>query len=197
MTFTQTFLLTISSLLLIGCGGAGANTAPTETKTLNSTILTNVEETTKNQILKVINEARSVARDCHDGRGMVSSAPLLTWSDELYASAYEHAYDLATSNTFSHYGSGTSSDITGSNNDKKSSFIDRIEANGYVDYKVIGENIAGGQKTIETAVEAWLGSPAHCTNLMNSEFKEVGVAVVVNESSDFRIYWTQSFGAKN
>jgi len=41
-----------------------------------------------------------------------------------------------------------------------------------------------------------LASPAHCTNIMNANFKEIGVAVVTDASSEYGIYWTQSFGAK-
>ena len=195
MTLIKTFLLTIASILFIGCGGA-TNSVPTTQNSINEKVYEKATQTTQDEILKAINNARSVARDCHDGLGLVPAAPALTWNNELYASAYEHSYDLATSNTFSHYGSGTASDVTGSNNGEQSYFIDRIEANGYADYAIIGENIAGGHTTIEAAVEAWIASPAHCTNLMNSEFTEVGVAVVVDESSDYGIYWTQSFGAK-
>lgn len=195
MTLIKTFLLTIASILFIGCGGA-ADSAPTTKNAVNGAVYEKATQTTKEEILNAINQARSVARDCHDGLGLVPAAPALTWNSELYASAYEHSYDLATSNTFSHYGSGTASDVTGSNNGEQSYFIDRIEANGYANYKVIGENIAGGHTTIEAAVEAWIASPAHCTNLMNSEFTEIGVAVAVDESSDYGIYWTQSFGAK-
>jgi len=29
---------------------------------------------------------------------------------------------------------------------------------------------------------------------MNKKFKEIGVAVVTNENSRYKIYWTQNFG---
>jgi len=195
MLSLKTFTLTFISLFFIACGGA-SDTAPTTTKNVNGNALVKVEKTTQNEILIAINNARAVARDCHDGQGIVPAAPALTWNIELYASAYEHSVDLATSNTFSHYGSGTASDITGSNNGNQSYFIDRIEANGYVDYTIIGENVAGGHESIEAAVAGWLASPAHCTNLMNSKFTEMGVAVATNSNSDYGIYWTQSFGSK-
>jgi len=185
-------LLTLTSLLCVACGGSSS--APTQIITKGS--LEVAEQTTEDQILDAINKARAVARDCQDGKGLVSAAPALVWNHELYASAYEHSYDLAQSDTFSHYGSGTESDITGSNNNKASYFNERIKAHGYVNYKTIGENIAGGQLSIEEAVEAWIDSPTHCTNLMNAEFKEVGVAVVTNSSSEYKIYWTQNFGSK-
>jgi len=191
MTHLKTLSLTLISLFFIACGDSSAP----RTRASESSYAV-AQKTTQSEILKAINEARSVARDCHDGNGLVSAAPALTWNEDLYASAYEHSYDLAESNTFSHYGSGTASDITGSNNNKASYFNERIRANGYVGYRTIGENIAGGQATIQEAVTAWLASPAHCTNIMNPNFKEIGVAVVVNNDSEYGIYWTQSFGAK-
>ena len=192
MTHLKTLSLTFISLFFIACGG----TSDAPRTSANAASYEVAEKTTQNEILNAINEARAVARDCQDGNGLVSAAPALTWNHELYASAYEHSYDLAQSNTFSHYGSGEASDITGSNNNEKSYFNDRIKANGYVGYRTIGENIAGGQGSIQEAVTAWLASPAHCTNIMNANFKEIGVAVVTNTSSDYGIYWTQSFGAK-
>ncbi len=192
MTHLKTLALTFTSLLFIACGG----TSDAPRTAFNENSFPIAEKTTQGEILNVINEARAVARDCQDGNGLVSAAPALTWSNDLYASAYEHSSDLAQSNTFSHYGSGEASDVTGSNNGRASYFNERIKANGYVEYKTIGENIAGGQTTIQDAVTAWLASPAHCTNLMNANFKEIGVAVVTNSSSDYGIYWTQNFGAK-
>jgi uncharacterized protein YkwD len=185
--------LTFVSLFFVACGSADSDAPRTN---YSPAAIPSATKTTNVEMLKAINKARSVARDCHDGLGLVSAAPSLTWSDELYASAYEHSNDLATSNTFSHYGSGTASDITGTNNNKASYFNERIKANGYVTYKTIGENIAGGQATITEAVSAWLASPAHCTNIMNPNFKEIGIAVATNSNSDYGIYWTQSFGAK-
>ncbi|CAA6821869.1 MAG: Transporter [uncultured Sulfurovum sp.] len=192
MTHLKILSLTLISFFFIACGGASdASITTAETSSYE-----HAEKTTQDEILNAINEARAVARDCQDGNGLISAAPALIWNSDLYSSAYEHSYDLAQSNTFSHYGSGTASDVTGSNNGDSSYFNDRIKANGYVGYKTIGENIAGGQATIEEAISAWLVSPAHCTNLMNSNFKEIGVAVVSDENSEYGIYWTQSFGAK-
>ena len=191
MTHLKTLSFTLISLFFIACGGTDA---PTTSASADAYEI--AEKTTQDEILNAINEARAIGRDCQDGKGLVSAAPALTWNDELYSSAYEHSYDLAQSNTFSHYGSGTDSDITGSNNNEASYFNDRIKANGYVEYKTIGENIAGGQATIQKALTAWLSSPAHCTNIMNADFKEMGVAVATNASSEYGIYWTQSFGVK-
>ncbi len=188
--------LTLSTLILVGCGGTSDATTTSSTENEKVEINRSIN-TTQAHILEVINKARSEVRDCHDGRGLVGPVAPLSWNDELYAAAYEHSSDLAQSNTFSHEGSGTSSDITGMNHGGVPSlFNERIEANGYVDFYTVGENIAGGQESIEEALEAWLNSPAHCTNIMNEKYKEIGVAVVSDPDSDYQIYWTQNFGSK-
>ena len=185
----------IISIFFIGCG----EQAPTSTvTTVSPTSKSSVEvlKLSKEDILTAINSARDEVRDCNDGLGLVGPAQPLTWNDNLYASAYEHSSDLAESNTFAHEGSGTVYDVTGSNSGAASLFNERIEANGYGEFRAVGENIAGGQESIEEAVQAWLDSPAHCTNIMSDAFSEVGVAVVVNPDSEYGIYWTQNFGTQ-
>jgi uncharacterized protein YkwD len=54
---------------------------------------------------------------------------------------------------------------------------------------MIGENIAFGPPTIAEVMQGWFNSPGHCKNLMNPEFKEIGVA-------EDRTYWVQDFGGR-
>jgi len=190
-----TLVSSLTSIFFVGCGEQTSVTA-TEPTPESKDSMAKIENITKIEILEAINKARAEARDCHDGQGVVGPSAPLTWNDKLYASAYEHSNDLANSNTFDHNGSGTRFDVTGSNSGTASRFYERIQANGYVDYEIIGENIAGGQESIQTALTAWLASPAHCTNIMESEFREIGVAVVVNPDATYGIYWTQNFGGK-
>lgn len=105
----------------------------------------------------------------------------LTWSNELFTAAYAHSNDLAKSNTFFHDGSGTQSDVTGLNLNKKSSFIERIQANGYSNYRTIGENLAARYSELEPTIQSWLASPKHCNNIMNPEFKDMGIAISINQ----------------
>lgn len=187
------YLLIATAFLVVGCGEASLNSP---TQTLDQESLTKIT-VTQQEFLDAINKARSVARDCYPddpNRGFMEATHPLTWNSELYASALEHANDLAQSDTFSHDGSGTESDITGDG--KPSKFYERIVANGYSNYYTVGENIAGGQKNLEEVMKAWLKSPAHCTNIMKDSYKEVGVAIVVKEDSKYGIYWAQNFGAK-
>ena len=190
--------IVVVALLIVGCGDISVS-SPTTTS--NSEIAQEsielLKSNFKQKILDAINRARSQSRDCKDGLGIVGPTQPLIWNRELYLSAYEHSNDLAYSNTFSHYGSGTTYDITASNlGIAKSNFYQRIQNNGYVEYSTLGENIAGGQKSIEEVMNAWLNSSKHCANIMNKDFKEVGVAVVIQEGTQFGIYWTQDFGAK-
>ncbi len=187
----------IISSLFIGCGSTDNSI------TMNSSAIAGVQDrqlditVNQQELLDAINKARSVQRDCYpndNSRGVVGPSPKLYWNNDLYASALEHSTDLAQSDTFSHYGSGTSSDITGDG--RPSIFYERIVANGYSNYYSVGENIAGGQETLEEVMEAWLDSPGHCENIMSPNYTEVGVAIVIEADSTYGIYWTQNFGSK-
>jgi len=184
----KSYLLIISTFILIGCGEASLDSTRGNLTKINIT---------KQEFLDAINKARSTSRDCYPNnpnRGFMKATHPLIWNNELYASALEHSNDLANSDTFSHLGSGTKYDITG--NGKASKFFERILANGYTNYYSVGENIAGGQKNLEEVMKEWLNSPEHCTNIMKDTYKEIGVAVVLNNDSTYGIYWTQNFGSK-
>ncbi len=144
-------------------------------------------------LLDAINKERASRHTCGD-RGTFGPVHPLVWNANLHASALEHAIDLAISDTFAHDGSGTASDITG--NGHPSKFYERIVRNGYTNYYSVGENIAGGQRTLDEVMKAWMASPGHCENIMKSTYTEVGVAIVKNENSTYQIYWAQNFGSK-
>jgi len=189
----RSYLLVFSTLLIMGCGEVTSNDV---TQTSNQEEISKIN-ISQQEFLDAINKARSIPRDCYPNdptRGEMKAVNPLTWNNQLYASALEHSTDLAESNTFSHTGSGTASDITG--NGQPSKFYERIVANGYANYYSVGENIAGGQQDLKEVMDAWLKSPGHCVNIMKESFTEVGVAVVLKENSNYGIYWTQNFGAK-
>jgi uncharacterized protein YkwD len=68
---------------------------------------------------------------------------------------------------------------------------DRAAKAGYGFFS-IGENLAGGHLNPAEAVEAWMESPGHRTNLLSPEWKESGVGV--RQGGSLRIYWVQLFG---
>ncbi|MCF6204221.1 MAG: CAP domain-containing protein [Methylococcaceae bacterium] len=149
-----------------------------------------IAEIDKLNILALINQARSQARSC--GSSSFSAVPAVTWSNKLYKAAYEHSQDLAISNTFSHSGSGTESDWSGFALNKQSDVSDRLATYGY-NWNSYGENIAAGQRTLEDAIQGWIDSPGHCQNIMSSDVTEIGMAKVINSSSNYEYYWTQVF----
>ena len=60
-----------------------------------------------------------------------------------------------------------------------------------ISYTSAGENIAMGQTTPEQVVQAWMDSPGHRANIMNSSFTQIGVGYVASGN-----YWTQQFIGK-
>jgi len=179
------------SYILLGCGDSNSQFKD------NQREIVSVEHSTPEELLKAINEARSIPRVCSEGSDVVGPSPKLRWNKNLYISAYEHSRDMAFSDTFSHDGSGSSYDITGSLERKRSLFSERIHR--HIDDKeaVTGENIAGGIFFVDEVVKAWLKSPKHCENIMNEAFTDMGISIVVNQNSRFQIYWTQDFSRRD
>lgn len=133
------------------------------TSTVNKTVL-----------LQMVNDARK--KGCNCGDTYYAPAPAVTWNDQLEKAAYDHSKDMFQNNYFSH----TGSDGSGSG--------ERISNAGY-NWKYYGENIAEGYKTEQEVVNGWLSSPGHCRNIMNKNFREMGVA----RAGD---YWSQEFGSR-
>lgn len=57
-----------------------------------------------------------------------------------------------------------------------------------VKYRTAGENIAMGQRTPSEVVTAWMNSPGHRANILNSSYTRIGVGYVASGN-----YWTQMF----
>ncbi len=67
---------------------------------------------------------------------------------------------------------------------------ERVSAAGY--QGAVGENLAGGQQTLEQAIEGWLNSPGHRATLLSDKFVEFGLAVArvpAERKSRYGIYW--------
>lgn len=60
-----------------------------------------------------------------------------------------------------------------------------------ITYRGAGENIAWGQKTPEAVMNAWMNSEGHRANILNPNFKKIGVGYRTN--SQGTTYWTQLF----
>ncbi|WP_140394629.1 CAP domain-containing protein, partial [Streptomyces recifensis] len=54
-----------------------------------------------------------------------------------------------------------------------------------------GENIARGQSDAAAVMDAWMKSPGHRANILNCDFKTLGVGVHLAPGGP---WWTQDFG---
>lgn len=129
---------------------------------------------TQEQMLQLVNQARSQERLCGDKH--FSAAPPLKLNKLLQSAAEKHAKDMAEKNYFDHYGL-----------DGRDPF-ERIEDEGY-EYSDAAENIHKGSKNAQSAINRWLKSPGHCANMMNPKLKELGMA-------GYKDYWVQVFGTQ-
>ncbi|MFP3901037.1 MAG: CAP domain-containing protein [Acidimicrobiia bacterium] len=113
----------------------------------------------------------ALTNDARAGAG----CPALVVDGRLAAAAQDHADDMAAHDYFSH----TSLD--------GATFADRARAAGYA--QPGGENIARGQRSAEAVVSAWMDSPGHRANILNCDFRAIGVGLDEGEW-----VWVQVFG---
>jgi uncharacterized protein YkwD len=70
------------------------------------------------------------------------------------------------------------------------SFVDRAKEQGYDDPG--GENVARGQRNAADVMDSWMNSDGHRANILNCDFKAIGVGVV--EGRGGTLVWGQLFG---
>ncbi len=132
------------------------------------------------KLLEGINAARALPRRC--GEREYPAAQPLSWNPLLGELAECHSRAMANGNFFAHV------DRDGYTPS------DRAELAGYGGQPV-GENLAAALDTPARVLSGWLASPAHCANLMNAQFRELGAAYAIDPQSDAGIYWSALFGA--
>ncbi|CAM3957406.1 CAP domain-containing protein [Deinococcus marmoris] len=131
------------------------------------------------QVLELTNAARARGQKC--GAQNFPPAPPLNSEARLGAAAQAHAADMAARNYFSH--------VAQDGRVLKA----RVEAAGY-GWRAIAENIAAGQTSAQEVVTGWLNSEGHCRNLMNAEYRELGIGLAQNTGG--KRYWVQDFGTR-
>ncbi|MEU8542012.1 sigma-70 family RNA polymerase sigma factor [Streptomyces sp. NPDC048717] len=123
---------------------------------------------TSQQVIALVNTERSRA-----GCGPLTGNALLT------RAAQGQSDDMAARDFFDH----TNPDGDGPG--------ERVTAAGY-QWSTYGENIAKGQRTPAEVMEAWMNSPGHRANILNCDFREIGIGLRTAGGP----YWTQVFGAR-
>jgi uncharacterized protein YkwD len=104
--------------------------------------------------------------------------PPLVAEPRLTAAARAHAADQAGHKKMTHEGSDGST------------LVDRVKRRGYT-YLKVGENVAEGQTSVASVMDAWMNSPHHRENILG-DFTEVGVGRA--EADDGTAYWCVDFG---
>lgn len=132
-------------------------------------------------VLYLVNKYRSEGVSC--GNVFFPAVNPLELNNQLLSAAANHSQDMAQLNFFSH---------TGSNGLTVSG---RVTASGY-NWQTVGENIAGGQQTVESVMTEWIESPGHCVNIMTADFTETATACRTNPETTLRLYWTSVFGTR-
>jgi len=70
----------------------------------------------------------------------------------------------------------------------------RMAAFGYGHNTWKGENLAAGADSAQSAFDLWKGSPGHNANMLNGNFKAIGIGRANVPGSPFGWYWTTDFG---
>lgn len=116
-------------------------------------------------------------------RSDAASRPSLIWNPQLAQAALRHSDAMAKDFFFDH------TDLQGK------AVNHRVVDAGYR-FRVVGENIAAGQASLEEAIRDWLLSASHCVNMIDERFTEFGIAKVVSSRNDdpYGVYWTLVLG---
>ncbi len=126
-----------------------------------------------------------VLRLCNIEREKQGLAPLVM-EEKLRGIARIKSAEMLENNFFDH-----NSPISGSPSNL-------MKINGYTNWTASGENIQMSQGRDKTSVTAsyivgqWMNSPGHRANILNKEFKKIGVGIVFRDS-DLKAYETQLF----
>jgi uncharacterized protein YkwD len=155
--------------------GAGTNAAPMATCGKDAAKF-------QSRSLQRVNEYRKSGYDC-GSEGYFAPTRPLAWNTALQSAASGHSSDMATHNYFSHTG------LDGSEPG------DRITRAGYA-WSTWGENIAAGYDTVREVVDGWMQSDGHCANIMNPQFRDMGMACAQSDTSDYGKYWTMDLATR-
>lgn len=111
-----------------------------------------------------------------------NNLPPLSENPKLVQAAYLKAKDILDKDYFAHWGP-----------DGKSPWY-WFRVAGY-DYQYAGENLAIGFLDSKEVHEAWMNSPSHRQNILNPNYREIGIAVLKGEFNGIDVYVVvQHFG---
>jgi uncharacterized protein YkwD len=106
----------------------------------------------------------------------------LKLNSKLNKAAQGHSADMAKNDYFEH-----------DSQDGRNPF-DRMKAAGY-SFSTAAENIAAGNTSAAKTMDQWMNSAGHKANILNCDFRELGVGYAKGVNATYSGYWTQNFGS--
>jgi uncharacterized protein YkwD len=122
------------------------------------------------------------ARDLINAYRKENGLKPLKLNTALTEAAKNHSRDLAKWDRISHYGSDGSNPW------------DRVKRAGY-SAKLAAENVGTGQVTIDEVMKGWQTSPGHNKNLLLTDATDMGIALVQDNKTEFKTFWTLVVGS--
>jgi hypothetical protein len=85
----------------------------------------------------------------------------------------------------------------GKNQDQTITWQENIANHGYPDntHTSRAENLAAGFETAVETLLQWQNSPSHNQHLLSTKYRAVGIGRAFNPDSEYRWYWTVTFGS--
>jgi uncharacterized protein YkwD len=108
--------------------------------------------------------------------------PAFKLSAKLDKAAQGHACDNAARRSISHDSSDGGTLKT------------RLRKAGYK-YRAAAENTGRGFGTGTRAVDWWMNSPKHRSNILFGKVREVGIGIALSDAPDNKLHWVINFGA--
>lgn len=125
------------------------------------------------QALRLTNSARQQGARCSAHSPWVTAGPVV-WSESLEQLAQAQAAWLGEHGTLVHSGP------------QGQSLMQRAAERGYRPARIT-ENLALGQRDLDSVLRAWAGSETHCKNLVDARVTEMALACV--PARDGRPVW--------
>ncbi len=117
----------------------------------------------KSQSVQILDQQKLIALTNKE-RLKYNLAPLFP-NGTLTKAALNKASDLLKGQYFAH---------NSPSGKKFSTWVKEVQYN----YYIVGENLAEGFSNDEMIIQAWMESPTHRQNILQSEFKEIGMAIL-------------------
>jgi len=142
---------------------------------------------TENPIIQNLDFEKEVLNLVNEIRIKHKLKPVV-WQEDLARAARYHAQDMA----FDDYMEHATYDRKNNRLVKVCATFNRIEK--FIELSYLAENISAGRTTAKATVDGWMKSKSHRENILNPNFKYLGVGYAYKENTAYLHYWVEDFG---